>query len=229
MPNDGRIMVCPYYHYTRKSKIVCEDVPRRFRYRKHMERWLDKHCCDDWQGCMYAKVLNQIYEKGGDMTQHTIDELKRELHKADTRIGRQEAQIKSRDEQIKELRKKNRALEDRAARLSQSEENERKLSEFIGKLTEFYESRFAYLMDQFNAGELRESDYEKWGEGKQYAIIETRDGEERVWKAIVEESEDDIADPNDGGAGTEDEEEQPADHKDEWENDDRPEQDVPGV
>ena len=86
---------------------------------------------------------------------------------------------------------KNRALEDRAARLSQSEENERKLSEFIGKLTEFYESRFAYLMDQFNAGELRESDYEKWGEGKQYAIIETRDGEERVWKAIVEESEQD--------------------------------------
>ena len=28
---------------------------------------------------------------------------------------------------------------------------------------------------------------------------------------------------------TQDEEEQPADHKDEWENDDHPEQDVPGV
>lgn len=229
MPNDGRIVLCPYYSSTTKAKIVCEDVPRRFRYRKHAERWLDKYCCADWSTCMYAKVLTEIYEKGGDMTQHTIDELKREIHKADTRIGRQEAQIRARDEQIKELRKKNRVLEDRASKMSISVDRLAQLERELFSLSAVYECRLAYMIDQYAGGSVREDDMMEWAKGKEYAVLAYEEDGGTVWKSVWREVKDDNADQDDVGAGAADEEEQPADSEGGREDDNHSEQDVQGI
>lgn len=209
MPNNGRITVCPFYRYERKSKIVCEDAPRRFRYRKHKERWMDTYCDDRWQDCMWAKVLERVYQEGGDMTAHTIEELKKELQKADTMLGRCEKRLEAKDEEIRKLRKKNRILEDKVNRLSEYQRREQAMQEQITRIAALYESRFAYLLDTFADGSFREDDAVAWAKGKEFAVVGDVEDGKRIWKAVTREVQD--GDPHGDRAQTDHEEEQSAD------------------
>ena len=44
MPNNGRITLCPYYRDEKNLSISCEDVFRRFRWKKQKTNWMDTYC-----------------------------------------------------------------------------------------------------------------------------------------------------------------------------------------
>lgn len=211
MPNNGRVTLCPYYHYERKTKIVCEDVPHRFRLMKHKDKWMDKYCDAKWQDCMWAKELTRIYEEEEDMKQHIIDALKKELHKAETLLGRAEKRIEPKDEEIKKLRKKNQGLEEKLQKMHECEKREAEAYDRLLKMSAFYESRFAYLMSEYAGGSFRESDAEAWGQSNMYRIeADIVDGD-RVWKAVTKGDKDERGASHGDQADADHEEEQPKD------------------
>lgn len=192
MPNNGRITLCPYYRNESGLTISCEDVIRRFRWLGQKKKYMDTYCDDKWQMCPYAMELTRLYERGEDMSEHEVKALNKELKKTVTMLGRSQRREAAKDDTIKELRRKNKVLEDRLMKMkrekAQNIKNEKKVYDQIRGLTEMYEARFAYLMSEFNCGELDEKEVEKWSEGKEFAIVaDKKDDQGHVtrWRVIV--------------------------------------------
>lgn len=209
MPNNGRITLCPYYRNESGLTISCEDVIRRFRWLGQKKKYMDTYCDDKWQMCPYAMELTRLYEEGEDMSEHEVKALNKELKKTVTMLGRSQRREAAKDDTIKELRRKCRAWEKRYqelnAKVEQQRKNERKAFDQIQGLTQMYEARFAYLMSEFNCGELDEKEVEKWSEGKEFAIVaDKKDDQGHVtrWRVIVrDEHESGRSESKDEGSG----------------------------
>lgn len=202
MPNNGRITLCPYYRDEKNLSISCEDVFRRFRWKKQKTRWMDTYCDDQWTECPYAQQLDQMYDKKeGQITvekkrivelEHENQELKKELRKTASMLGRSEKREKAKEADIKELRKKNRYLEEKymeyAGKVRQYEAKEDRVMESLSMITSVYEARFAYLLTVFGDGTFNEHDFDQWCRGKEFAIVrDEKDPEARLFRAIVRE------------------------------------------
>jgi len=205
MPNMG-IQFCPYYLETRSKQIIsCEDAYRRFDTEEERNKWMTEYCNaeEGWQDCPYAMDLNDAYQRedGGEtyaVEEHTISALQRELKGLATRLGRAEKRLASRENEIKELRKKNKRLEElreqtyRDLRQTQSaqEEMDKAVYRDIQRIAQLYEDRICYLMDTYAGGRLREQDVVEWAEGKEYALTFEPDKEETIWIVKTRSAED---------------------------------------
>ena len=114
-----RYTICPYYIDDNKKTVSCEDVIRRFASYHSKNKWMNKHCDKDWQSCPYAESLGQMYERIGagsdeaqEMLKHKAEALQRENKKMCTLLGRYDVRLDAKDAEIRQLRKKNKELED---------------------------------------------------------------------------------------------------------------------
>lgn len=210
MPNEGRITLCPYYHYGRKNKIVCEDVARAFTSQDKKDQWMDKYCDAAWEECKWAAELNKVYQEGGDMPMHVIEAMKKELHKRDTMAGRDRKRLEAKEEEIKELRKKKRVLEDKLQKAEKALVNQERLEREFITLASLYECRFAYLIEKLG-GTVSEEDMESWAKGKEFAVVGEEEDGNRIWRSVVREVKYESANTDDDPAGADNEEEQSED------------------
>ena len=178
MPNNGRITECPFYVNERNSYITCEDMKRRFRYRKQKEDHMDKYCDKDWRDCPYAKVLLRGYEREEDMVfrvGHKMRALEVENKKVNMMLSKAEARDKEKAGQIRALQKKNRHLEhvymlykDKYEQLRDAEEN---AMAQINEAMQLCEARVAYLLSRKRDHRLDEADFKAWHEKHEFAIV----------------------------------------------------------
>ena len=196
MPNTGRITVCPFFGGEREKSISCEDAVRRFRFRKSKEDWMDCYCDKDWEKCQYAKKLKEIYEGGGDMSEHKVESLEKELRKISSLLTKCEKIAEARNYAIKELRRKNKVLEDRylAIRKKLNEEtiNADKFYAELSHVINGYQERMCYILSVFADGKLVEAEFKEWSKGKEFILLTERDEKDRLkeWKAVVQEVKD---------------------------------------
>ena len=192
-----RYTLCPYYVNDRRRSISCEDVFRRYDSYAEKYKWMDTYCDSDWQECPYAKALDKVYEQieKGDMRaldRHRESAQHEEMRKLSSALGRAEKGLRTRDEKIKELRRRAKVLEDKSKHYyselrklqSEHESLQHKYAGELSGMARIYEDRMAYLMDTYTDGSLAEADVEKWAKGKEFAI--TYEGKEgkRVWKVV---------------------------------------------
>lgn len=192
MPNNGRITLCPYYKNESGLTVSCEDVIRRFRWPAQKKKHMDTYCDDAWSECPYAAELTRLYEEGDDLVEHEVSALKKELKKTATMLGKANRRDEAKEATIKELRRKNKVLEDRLMEAKRKETQGKKAEEKafnqICELTQIYEARFAYLMSEFTGGVLNEADVESWAKGKEFAIVakaRNDKGEVSLWEVKV--------------------------------------------
>ena len=203
MPNNGRITLCPYYRDEKNLSISCEDVFRRFRWKKQKMNWMDTYCDDDWKACPHAKQLNLMYEEREEQMsdkdkritelEHETQQLRKELKKMASMLGRSEKREKAKEEEIKNLRKKNRYLESKyieySGKVRQCEAHEERLANEVAGIAAMYEARFAYLMCMSGTGAFSEEEFEIWSKGKEFKL--EYDSDKRIYKAVVREEKKD--------------------------------------
>jgi hypothetical protein len=145
---------------------------------------MDVHCDDDWEQCPHAQALVAMYEamEKKEMEKdkmiielkHKVEALKKELRKTASMLGRSEKREKAKEEDIKELRKKNKYLESKyieySGKCRQYEANEQRIANQLNGIAGMYEARFAYLLDTFADGTFNEHDFNEWKKDKEYAI-----------------------------------------------------------
>ena len=174
MPNNGRITLCPYYRDEKNLSISCEDTFRRFRWPAQKRKWLDKYCDADWQECPHAKKLTELYSsmEGEDMNskikrlEHENEELRKELRKHASMLGKAQKREEQKDELIRKLRHEKGVAEklyfkERDRNREHEGQEERFLKE-MGVLAREYETRFAYLMAAHKIPIMREREFRKW-------------------------------------------------------------------
>ena len=114
-----RYTLCPYYVDENKKTISCEDVIRRFVTYRSKNKHMNKHCDKDWKSCPYAVSLSEMYrriEAGSDeyteKLRHKAKALEKENKKLISLLGRYDVRLYSKDVEIRQVRKKNRELDD---------------------------------------------------------------------------------------------------------------------
>lgn len=190
MPNVQLLPECPYYQSETKWSILCEDTYHTFDDRKQRQRWVERYCAGEWKKCKYARRLEEAYEKylkGDEMAlkSQKMDAMQRELRSVSTKLGI--------------VKKKNATLIDQKAELyrqlrATKEELEKVNKDIYQKLmaiAQLYEDRIAYLIDTKCDGELKEADVAEWAKGKEYALTFDQEAEERTWKVLTKEAEED--------------------------------------
>lgn len=192
MPNSKHVPVCPYYEYEKKGFIKCEDCKKMFRYDSQKEKWMYMYCDSNWESCMYAKDLTKVYEENKDMDEQKYKALKSEFRKLELRLRRAEKRNEEKDAEIKDLKRiKNLAINrcrERDNQIKQVSEMNSALEGEIAWAHDFYQARLAYYMCTYENGVLKESDVEKWHEGKEFIIRGEQNEDEVTW--VVETREE---------------------------------------
>lgn len=194
MPNNGRITKCPFYRDEKNLSISCEDIVRTFRWPAQKKRHMDSFCDDKWQECPVAQRLNELYKEDGVNRVHRLshdnEELKKELRKVKSMLGKCQKREAKKDEEIRALRKECGKIEqhyfaEREKNKNAKEAEERMISELsdIGKL---YEARFAYLMAVYADGTMSETDFKRWADENEYAITADTFGKSLTGREVVE-------------------------------------------
>lgn len=115
----GYYILCPYHVSEKRHTISCEDSLHVFYSQNEKKNWISSYCTGDWERCVYAQGLNEIYEKEDEMS----DWMKR------AKLAERKA--KTAREELKNL---NREYGKRAAELDaalQAKEAARKAAEHI--------------------------------------------------------------------------------------------------
>ena len=212
MPNNTRIPLCPYYKDEKNKSISCEDVFRRFATLKKKYAHMDTYCCKDWQSCEYAAELNAMYErieKGADMdleqTKQKLAAAQKELRYNATLLGRADRRIEAKEAEIKDLRRKNRELEEkRLEEFKKRRKAEITLNDYekkaYGQLEEIiktYKDALCYLLSMRPDQELPEAEIKEWTKDKAYTIMRTyKDDKDMTWKLVefdAEEGKEDVS------------------------------------
>lgn len=193
MSNNGRITLCPYYRNEKGRSITCEDVYRRFETKADKKHHKFKYCCEAWQECLYAKDLNELYEKMEGEEVSNVEKLRqkckaqeREIKKMATMLGKADKKIElltRNNENLKVLysRWQNKAKEAHDAEIRSLEE--------LNALSDIITGRMVYLMTMHTGGKLDEREFQKWAEDKEFALYAEADenGKTAVWIAEVRE------------------------------------------
>lgn len=207
MPNNTRIPVCPFFKDEKKKSISCEDVFRSFPSCRKKEQWMDMYCDEwDWMKCPYAVDLNAMYEridKGADMEteqmKQKIEAMRKELRYKATLLGRADKRLEAREKEIKELRRKNKALEGqklaeyKRRRKAESDlhDYEKNESERYFKMAKLYEDRLAYLIWAYCDSRLPEARVKEWAKNKEYALSFDSKSQDLVWVVTIREVKED--------------------------------------
>lgn len=183
MPNNGRITLCPYYRDEKNLSISCEDTFRRFRWPAQKSKWMDDYCDKDWNACPYADTLNKMYENlvegdemGNDIKMLTQKKtaLEKELRKTASMLGRADKREKEKDQQILELRRKNRYLEEKYVeqrdKLQEAADKETRMLNEMDIITSIHEGMIAYLMATYTGGTFLKADFDKWVDRFEYKL-----------------------------------------------------------
>ena len=193
--------LCPFYLETYKASITCEDAHRVFESSDDKRSYMAAYCDANWSECIYAKALNKAYEEGDEAVEKLkekskMDELRSlttKLGRAKKRIGELEAIGKSYTNEITQLKKQKRDYYNRwkKAKAELDKRNDDLMAE-INKLTQIYEQRMCYLIDQFAPdGKLVEDDAEAWAEGKEFALVHDANEDAGLyWKVMFREEGD---------------------------------------
>lgn len=202
MPNTGRITLCPFYRDEKNMSISCEDTVRTFAFRKKKNEWMDRYCDLEWKACPYAAALLKMYddiEKGDAMAEerHKYEAIDKELRKVKSMLGKALRRVENRDETIRDLRKKNRILEERYNIIRKDYDEQRKRAEILNEklfhALPAYEARFCYLMELYSDGKFDEMEYNEWSKGKEFRLEAVKDSGGMVigWKSVVRKAVDD--------------------------------------
>lgn len=175
MPNNGRITICPYYRDEKNLSISCEDTFRRFRWPAQKKRHMDTYCDKDWKACPYAKKLSELYKSLEGETEmnsklkrleHENEELRRELRKGASLLGKTQKREQDKDNLIRTLRHEKDVAEKlyfkERDRNRGYEEKERRAVSEMSIISREYEARFAYLMAAHHIPMMREREFRKW-------------------------------------------------------------------
>lgn len=210
MPNYGHIAICPFYRAEKNKSISCEDTFRRFKNENKRNAWATMYCDSwDWMKCPYAADLTEAYERyekgdGMALENHENEALRTELEKMSRRLGMAEKRCERQQKKIDELRAVNQSLVNVNENLtaqnkriykqwrelsSRNEAFEKKIFDQVQTAISIYSDRLCYMVDKY--GELRDSEVEAWSQGKEYAVIVQKDGDDKVWKAVVREITED--------------------------------------
>ncbi len=206
MPNTGHTTLCPFFLSESGKTVTCEDASRMFRSLRKKRLWMGDYCDDQWERCPYAYSLLKLYdqiEKDGEegeilKEQHTYDAIEAEYRKLRVQYGRLEKRLYARDEEIKDLRRKNHALGDQYEKIRTAYDKEKKnaksLSDALFHGLPVYEARFCYLMEMFSDGMFNETDFQDWSKGKEFRLEvagKDEDGNVTLWKSNVREVKED--------------------------------------
>lgn len=206
----SRYTLCPYFeHEKRKARITCEDTYRWFDSNEEKYAWMDMYCDNEWTKCPYAMELNEAYERleKGDVNaleNHKIDALEKELKGMATKLGTAEKKLERAQKRIddlaainksfigknEDLEKQKRSYYDKYRKADeQLRDYERKIDDQIKRITEIYEQRMAYMIDQFVPGQmLLEEDVKEWAGSKAFAIVsDYTEHEQLAWKVVFKE------------------------------------------
>lgn len=226
MPNTGRYIVCPYYLDERNKSISCEDTYRIFQDHENKNVWMSVYCEDRWHECVWAKALNETYDRieEGDekaMEEHEIKALKKELRYASVLLGKSEKQVERQKKKIDKLETLNKSLTEEKDRMEKkARDKHRKVRELSEELSDLknrvlnhvqaaisiYSDRLCYVISEYMGGELHDKDVEAWAKGKQFAVVvEDLENGDKIWKAVVKEAEDgeDVSKPVPGNTEAE--------------------------
>ena len=196
MSNNGRITVCPFYRNEKGYSITCEDVYRRFETKADKKHHKFTYCCEEWKKCPYAQDLNELYEKMEGQKMNKTDELRQKCKAQEKEIKKLATMLGKADKKVAELTRANENLQklyvkwqDKA---KESKESELKAFDELNALSDIITGRMVYLMVTYTDGKLDEREFQKWAEGKEFALYATeteKDEEGRdvtaVWGAVV--------------------------------------------
>ena len=211
MPNVRHLPVCPYYQGEANMSIKCEDTYRTFIDRKKRDKWTKKFCDCDWEGCKYAKALNEAYEryyKGDTMAikEHEIEAMKSEMHGLSIHLGRAKSRIERQQTRIDALREENESYKQVNANISEhrkrlyKELKETKaelekvnltMMEQLMRLDKLYKERMAYLIDTKCEDGLLQKDVDAWAKDKDFSIHGEGDIEDRKWIVLFDKEKKD--------------------------------------
>ena len=206
MPNSNHYVVCPYFVSEKNESISCEDCFRTFNSRKKKEWWMKNYCDTEWEECPYAGALNQAYEEGEiSVDNEKINSLEKELRSMSKKLGREKKKTERQQKRIDDLMLQKKELYAKWRKVNEElTEVNMKIYNQMQQIVQLYEDRMAYLIDTKCDGELREKDVEAWAEGKEFAIVHDYLAEERIWKVLTrEENEEDETDGLDSEQKTE--------------------------
>ncbi len=204
MPNNTRIPICPYFRDEKNKSVSCEDVYRGFDSVARKCAWMDKYCDEwTWAECPYAKDLNEMYERierGADMeTEQMAQKIKamsKELRYKATLLGRADKRLEAKEAEIKDLRKKNRRLEElREEEYKKRRQIEttldRKSEKAAAQLTEvikLYKGAMCYLLSKTPDGKVPEDEIKEWAKDKYYTVVRMCD-EDGILKWMLDVQE----------------------------------------
>lgn len=196
MPNSNHYVICPYFENEKNESISCEDCFRTFRNRKKKEWWMRNYCDNNWQLCPYAEALNIAYEEGEDAVENEkINALEKELRSMSKKLGREKKKTERQQKKIDDLMLQKKELYAKWRKVHEElTEVNMKIYNQMTQMAQLYEDRLAYLIDTKCDGEMAEKDVEEWAEGKMYAIVHDYDAEDRIWKVLIKEEEDEESD-----------------------------------
>ena len=197
-----RYTLCPFYIDDNKLSISCEDTVRSFRELDQKNNWMDGYCDKSWRDCPHAMRISEAYDKqeAGDpdaVTRNSIDAMRAEVRSLSTQLGRVKRILDARDEEIRDLRRKNKRLSDLREqtygdlRRLRSETDSKDAAQYreLQRMAQLYEDRLCYMIDTYLPDGLPEKTVEAWARGKEFALTH-REGEERIWIAVKREVKD---------------------------------------
>lgn len=104
-------------------------------------------------------------------------------------LGKAEKRDSAKEQQIKELRKKNRMLEKRcmehSKKLAQDEKYFERMENQLKGIAGMYEGRLAYLISELGDGTFSENAFREWQKGKEYAL--TYNAKTQLYEVTVRE------------------------------------------
>lgn len=115
-----RYTICPYYIDDNKKTVSCEDVIRRFATYHSKNKWMNRYCDKEWQSCPYADALQKMYDRINTMDvdweietlRLRSDAMIKEIKKLNGLLGRYDVRLDAKDAEIRQLRKRNKELEE---------------------------------------------------------------------------------------------------------------------
>lgn len=193
MPNSNHYVLCPYYENEKNESISCEDVIRTFPNLKKKEWYMKTYCDANWQECIFADAMNRAYEEGEEaLEREKIKALEKELRSMGIKYGREKKKNERQQKKIDDLMQQNKDLYEKWRKVNEElTAVNMKIYGQIQQMVQLYEDRMAYLIDTKCDGELREKDVEAWAEGKEFAIVHDYLAEDRVWKVLFREEQED--------------------------------------
>lgn len=207
MPNNTHIPICPYFRDEKKRSISCEDIFRSFPSGEAKNAWMEMFC-DRWEYelCPYAAALGDMYEridKGADMTEEQmkqqINAMKKELKYKAVLLGKADKRLEAKDQEIKDLRKKNREIESLRAeeyrkRRKAEIEVERhgvKATDQLKQIIETYKDVMCFLLYHNAPDGLSEQEVSAWAKEHRdaaYSVLRMPcKGGDMLWQLVTQE------------------------------------------